>query len=111
MRQPELALPRVPVRRSRRDGTALLEMQPCAIISAAQEDLRRRARNIHHPVEPVTIEVYTFHRMHVRRAKTAADLIRIAIAGRRLGLKSTKAPTRFIYRDRKALKRALREVT
>jgi hypothetical protein len=91
-----------------RHGTKLAELKPSAIIAAARADLALRseqfagARGDGIPIRP-----YAFHRRHVRRATSVADLIARAIADRYAGYWSSKRATVAIYADPAALEAAL----
>lgn len=83
-------------------GTKLHELKPIMIVQAAEADLQRRELNsgggfIH----------YAFHRLHVRKALCAAELIAVALRDCGRGQSSGKRWTRLIYNDVELLARAL----
>jgi hypothetical protein len=86
-------------------GTDLMVLRPSSIWSAAVEDLKRREHNT--KAELAELKHYAFHRDHVRKAETANDVIRNAIAGIEKGRLSGKYNTRLLYRDPELLKQAL----
>lgn len=86
-------------------GTVAFRMKPGAIVSAAEQDLRIRQNkkaDIDEPGRP-----YAFLSSHVRKAKTAADLVEAAIANPDKGIESGKYNTRLIYGDVELLRAAL----
>lgn len=86
-------------------GTKAFRLRPGSIVSAAQADLRLRARKSEQEAEPSA--PYAFHRNHVRKALTARDLISLALADRDRGVGSSKLNTRRIYEDEELLRDAL----
>lgn len=87
-------------------GTKLMELKPSSIVHAAETDLQKRERNVKYDgCAPGA--VYTFHRRHVRAAKSVHDLLRRALKNVAIGRSSAKKSTRIIYRDAKLLEAAL----
>jgi hypothetical protein len=87
-------------------GTKLSALQPGSVVYAARADLRRYVYKLEHK-DADQRAPYAFHRLHVRAADTAADLIRLAIADRPRGVSSGKRNTRTIYSDEALLRGAL----
>src|SRR5216684_5512043 len=97
-------------------GTQLMELKPSSILAAAEEDLRRRARNKiayqdrENEVTTVGYEQYAFLCCHVHRAKNVQQLLRLAIFDARseekAGQRSSKRMTRLIYRWERLLQEA-----
>jgi hypothetical protein len=86
-------------------GTVAFRLKPGAILGAAEQDLRVRKNkkaDIDEPGRP-----YAFLCAHVRRAKTAGELIELALANPDKGLESGKHNTRLIYGDPDLLRAAL----
>jgi hypothetical protein len=82
-------------------GTQLMMLKPCSLLRTAEADLVRRGRN--EATEAGTYEHYAFHRKHVKKANTAAELISLAAAEPDIGLASAKYNTRLIYSDTELL--------
>lgn len=85
-------------------GTRAFDLKPGSIVSAALADLRNRDRKKSGEVDRAA--PYAFHRVHVRKAKTAAELLAVAIADRERGETSRKINTRRIYSDAETLAQA-----
>jgi hypothetical protein len=86
-------------------GTVAFKLKPGSIVTAAEQDLRIRQNktaDIDEPGRP-----YAFLCAHVRKAKTAGELIELALANPDKGLESGKYNTRLIYGDQDLLKAAL----
>jgi plasmid stabilization system protein ParE len=87
-------------------GTTLMQFKPEAIWNMAMTDLRRRTGNATADVSEM--HHYHFHRDHVRKAKTANDILRAAIEDIGKGRESGKKVTRLLYADEDLLRKALR---
>jgi hypothetical protein len=87
-------------------ATAVAQFKPEAIWRMAMYDLERRAGNATAGI--AKMRVYHFHRDHVRKAKSANDVLRAAIADPEAGRESSKKLTRLLYADVEQLKAALR---
>jgi len=86
-------------------GTALMQFRPEAVWNMAMTDLRKRHPN---SIADVTaMHHYHFHRDHVRKAASANDILRAAIADPGKGRESGKKITRLLYADVEQLKAAL----
>jgi hypothetical protein len=88
-----------------RHGTAAFKLKPGSIVSAAEQDLRIRQNkkdDIDEPGRP-----YAFVCSHVRKAKSAGELIELALAHPEKGVDSGKYNTRLIYGDQDLLRAAL----
>ena len=86
-------------------------LSPRNIIQAAEEDFRRKARNKQRQageIGSLDFEHFAFHRKHVHKAKTPADLIGLAILFQSIGAESGKRNTRLIYKDEPVLQEAYR---
>ena len=81
-----------------------------AIIGAATEDIERRKRNMSPFRGPGEYEHYAFHRKHVAKSSSAANLIAMALHERLDGIESGKKWTRLIYKDKELLEKANSEV-
>lgn len=90
-------------------GTTVGGLTPSSVLYAAEEDLRRRARNAQTKNGTVSnqFEHYAFLRLHVYRAKTPRDVLAKAIKHQDRGAESWKKGTRTIYRDLPVLRAAL----
>jgi hypothetical protein len=93
-------------------GTKLMQLKPSMIWRCAMDDLDRRKHNELILTEAGTdrageFKHYAFHRRHVKKAGTANDIIRAAIAEPGIGLASGKRDTRLLYSDVELLKAAL----
>ena len=69
-------------------GTKLMALKPASIVAAARADLARREDNRGTVHKPPGREHYAFHRLHVRKAVTANDLLAVAQRDRSRGLTS-----------------------
>jgi hypothetical protein len=78
-------------------GTQLMSLKPSSLLHTAAADLARRKRNSA-PLDG-GYEHYAFHRKHVKKANTAAELVSLAAAEPGVGLASAKYNTRLIYGD------------
>jgi len=87
-------------------GTTLMKLKPSMIWGLAMADLEKRERN--KAGDRNSPEHYSFHRSHVRKAKTANDVIRAAIEAPALGRASDKSVTRLLYADEELLRQSLR---
>lgn len=90
-------------------GTKAFALKPSSLIGAAVVDLKTKETNKAGDRKDASAKWYTFHRYHVRRAKSVTDLLTIAIADTVRGAKSGKPNTRLIYSDSVLLKAALRK--
>lgn len=86
-------------------GTTLMQFKPEAIWRMAMADFDRRAGNANADV--TEMKHYNFHRDHVRKATTANDILRAAIADLERGRGSGKKITRLLYGDAEQLRKAL----
>src|SRR5262249_14381318 len=77
-----------------RHGTKLSRLTPGSIIDAAKADLHRTKK-------------FAFARRHVRQARTARELIALAIKDRNTDLGSANWVTQVIYSDVERLREAL----
>lgn len=84
-------------------GTELMILKPSSIWSAAMSDLAKREHNS--KADITELKHYAFHRDHVKKAQTANDVIRAAIA--QIGKGQASGNTRLLYRDPELLKAAL----
>jgi hypothetical protein len=80
-------------------------LPPGAIIGAARADLALKRRKVERQEAPGA--PYAFHRRHVAKAVTAAELLELAYEDRDRGLGSGKLNTRVIYGDPAALAAAI----
>lgn len=85
-------------------GTRAFELKPGSLISAAVADIRNRDRKQTGEVEKAA--PYAFHRLHVRKAKSPAELLSLALKDRERGEKSRKLNTRRIYANSETLAQA-----
>lgn len=85
-------------------GTRLMVLKPSSLVQAAHADLARKRRNKTPGISHY--EHYAFHRTHVKRAQTVAELLALASAQPGLGACSTKINTRLIYSDVSLLEQA-----
>lgn len=86
-----------------------MPLKPQNIVHAAEDDLKRKARNKERVLEgDHNYEQYAFHRLHVRKSNAAHDLIKWAIAEPSIGNASAKRNTRLIYGDTELLTEAMR---
>lgn len=90
-------------------GTTIITLKPSSLVQAAQADIARRRRNT--DPQTTTFEHYAFHRAHVKKAASAAELISLAAAEPDLGSQSAKYNTRLIYSDAELLAAAKALVT
>lgn len=86
-------------------GTTIGGLTASAVVTAAEYDMRRKERNKGNTSG--ACEHYAFHRKHVKKATSAADLITRALAERGIGAASGKRGTRLIYKDEVLLTSAL----
>ena len=86
-------------------GTTLMQFKPEAIWNMAMTDLRKRHPNA--IADVTSMHHYHFHRDHVRKAASANDILRAAIAEPAKGRESGKKITRLLYADVEQLKAAL----
>lgn len=86
-------------------GTRLSALSPTSIVSAARADLKREQSKREGGV-PRWLP-YCFHRLHVRKATSAPELITLALQERERGTASGKRETRLIYGDEALLQAAL----
>ena len=85
-----------------------MSLKPQNIIQAAQADLARKRRNAARAKErDHEYEQYAFHRAHVRRARDARELIRLALMDPWVANDSAKVNTVLIYNDARLLVAAL----
>ncbi|RZN30484.1 hypothetical protein [Bradyrhizobium sp. Leo121] len=93
-------------------GTKLSVLKPSSIIGAAKNDLalRDRKRNAEFIDDELQREHYAFHRRHVAKAASVAELLQKAIDERAIGLSSGKFNTRMIYENTPLLRAALAEI-
>jgi len=97
-------------------GTKLMELAPGSLAHAAAHDLKVRedkreirdefGRVVEWPKAEAGAR-YAFHRKHVRKATSPADLLARAILELGPGRASAKANTRIVYADVEKLKAAL----
>lgn len=87
-------------------GTTLMQFKPEAIWRMAMSDWDLRAGN--QGADVARMKHYNFHRDHVRKAKTANDILRAAIKDIGKGRESGKKVTRLLYADEDLLRKALR---
>ncbi len=78
-------------------GTKPWKLPPSAVLSAAQNDLRKCGSR----------RPYAFLRKHVRPAKSPTDLLRRALQDRDSGLAVARVETQTLYHDEQTLRRAL----
>jgi hypothetical protein len=107
-----------------RHGTELVAITPGMVVQGALRDLQVRSlkRQFDGLAPPLLPEAaspsksvpviapthqYLFHRKHVMRAKTAEQLLTLALADRDIGCQSAKHHTRMIYGDPDLLRDAL----
>lgn len=84
-------------------------LKPQNIVQAAEADFARLRRNAENAeFRDCPCEHYAFHRKHVRRAKTAHELIRLALMDPAITAKTAKNNTRLIYGDGRLLIAAIR---
>jgi hypothetical protein len=87
------------------NGTGGVPFKPDAVWRMALRDLDARVGNATAVVGKM--RHYHFHRDHVRKAATANDILRAAIADLEKGRQSSKKLTRLLYTDAELLKAAL----
>lgn len=106
-------LPEAPAKSSRAmmqdHGTKAFALKPSSLIGAAVADLKTKETNKADDTKDRGTRWYTFHRTHVRKAKSAVELLSIALADLARGASSAKPNTRLIYADKKLLSAALRK--
>lgn len=83
-------------------GTVAFELTAGSLISAAELDLRHRAANVE---AGEGVYRFAFVARHVRKAKTARDLILLALQEPGHGEASGKLNTRRVYAAKTALAR------
>jgi len=86
-------------------GTKAFDLPPSAIVATAAADLRLRQRKAED--DELHAAPYAFHRAHVRKAATPAELIELALKQPSKGAESAKINTRRIYSDEELLRAAL----
>jgi hypothetical protein len=79
-------------------GTKPWALPPSAVLSAAQNDLRKRGSG----------RRYAFLRKHVRPAESPADLLRRALRDRASGLATLHVEKLHLYSDEHTLRQALK---
>lgn len=84
-------------------GTELGGLKPGNVLQAAGADLERKTGN---KIAHGNYAQYAFHRKHVRKANSVAELIRNALADPTIGIVSGKKNTRLIYRGINVLEAA-----
>lgn len=94
-------------------GTRAFRLPAGAIVSTAEHDLDSREYNKRYAAgqEIGPTRRYAFLAKHVRRAKTAAELIALAIKENGAAKNTTKINTKRIYGDLATLRAALDRVT
>lgn len=87
-----------------------MPLKPQNIVQAAEADMQRSMRNAEQAAlakyNAVSYEPYAFHRAHVRRARSAHELILLALMNP--VMKTAKHNTKMIYGDGALLVQALR---
>lgn len=84
-----------------------MPLKPQNIVQAAEADIARSRHNIEEATyNDPCYEPYAFHRKHARRARSAHDLILLALMDP--AVSTTKANTRLIYGNARLLVAALR---
>lgn len=87
-----------------------MPLKPQNIVQAAEADMKRARRNAEQAAQSkqfaVMYEVYAFHRDHVRKAKSAHDLMLLALMNP--VVKTKKPNTAMIYGNAGLLVQALR---
>lgn len=84
-----------------------MPLKPINIVQAAEADMRRSKKNIYEAeLQDPRYEPYAFHRKHARRAKSAHDLILLALMDPMV--KTIKPNTKLIYGNAALLVDALR---
>jgi hypothetical protein len=85
-------------------------LKPQNIVQAAEADLARRNHNAREAeLADPSYEPYAFHRLHVRRAGDARELLILALMDSGMAAKTAKSNTRLIYGDAGLLLSAIRE--
>ncbi len=84
-----------------------MSLLPQNVLQAAEADLKRGIRSKSR-WQRASCKPYTFHREHVRRAKTIKQLLVTALMQPQAGLSSKKRNTKLLYGDGVLLVRALR---
>ncbi len=84
--------------------TSIGGLKPRNIVQAAEEDFKRKVHN--KIADRTDLQHYAFHRKHVKKAKSVAQLLTLALAESELGCASGKSNTRLIYRDLPTLQAA-----
>jgi hypothetical protein len=86
-------------------------LKPQNIVQAAEEDLRRERRNaIEAEYQDAKYERYAFHRKHVHAARTARELLTLALMDPHIIGNTIKDNTRMIYGDTQLLLAAIKLV-
>jgi len=86
-------------------GTEFMRLKPVNVIQAAEKDLRLRERKQADKAEQG--DMYSFARQHVRKARSAAHLIALALFEPHMVLRTDKQSTMRVYGDRALLRAAL----
>lgn len=87
-------------------GTRAFVLPVGAVIGAAQDDLKKVARNKGQGA--ATFERYSFVRRHVKASRSVDEVIAKAVADLEAGLNSRKISTRMLYRNADVLRDALK---
>lgn len=90
-------------------GTKAFDLPPSAIVATAASDLRLRERKSED--DSLATQPYAFHRAHVRKATTPAELIALALKEPGKAETSNKLNTKRIYGDAALLAAALEVAT
>lgn len=90
-------------------GTKAFALKPSSLIGAAAADLKTKFVNKADDKKDAGRRWYTFHRSHVRKAKSATELLTIALSDMERGAASGKPNTRLIYADTELMKAALKK--
>ena len=84
-------------------------LKPQNIVQAAEEDLRKELRNkAEAEYKDAKYELYAFHRKHVHHARTARELMVLALMNPHVVGKTTKDKMRMIYGDTQLLLAAIK---
>ena len=89
----------------RQHGTQVGGLPPTAVAYAAENDLRLRERK--KETDSLQFRPYAFHRSHVKRASSPAELLSLALAEPVIGVESGKINTRMLYQSPDLLSAAL----
>lgn len=83
-------------------------LKPQNILQAAEADMQRRDHNAREAeLSDPAYEPYAFHRLHVRRARDACELLVLALMDPAMAEKTIKHNTKLIYGDAGLLLAAL----